>query len=605
MPLGILLAAAWLEMLTPAEIATEIGQSIDFLETDLRDVPERQRSMRAVFDYSWNLLTERERDAFQGLSVFRGGFTRQVAKEVAGASLRELMALVNKSLLWRDPGGRYGVHELLRQYAAERLGEAPAEEKAARDRHCTHYAGFLQGREADLIGRNQKQALAEIGAEIENVRAGWDWAVTQGRVEEMDRSLDSMAEFYHIRAWFQEGEETFARAARRLAEEQESAAALTGARAQEGIVDRESRTVLGKVLSQQGWFCSWLGLVEKSNELLQTSLAIFRDLGARREMAYALYDLGVNALIWETWEDGKPLLLEGLAIFKEIGDRRGIALSLGSLGQVAIVQGEYRTAKQLHQGSLTIFRELGNQRGIADSLDHLGYTTWALGKYGVAKQLHQESRALHEEIGGQYGIAGSLSLLAIDACGLGEYGEAKKLFRESLAIYKEIGISGEEGVLGDLGEVANVLGEYAEAIQLAQESLTLSKKLGDHDGIAWSLRVLGDATCGLEDFPGAKKHFHQALEIATTARMTDFAPLTLVEIARLLAAEGEKERALELLALVLHHPASWQWARDRAAPLVAELEAELSPDVVAAAQARGRARNLEATVAELLAKLGE
>ena len=106
MPLAILMAAAWLEMLSPEEIATEISQVLDFLETDLRDVPERQRSIRAVFDHTWGLLSEPEQVVFQSLSVFRGGFTREAAQRVTGASLRELMALVNKSLLRRTPTGR-------------------------------------------------------------------------------------------------------------------------------------------------------------------------------------------------------------------------------------------------------------------------------------------------------------------------------------------------------------------------------------------------------------------------------------------------------------------------------------------------------------------
>jgi predicted ATPase len=97
MPLAILLAAAWLEMLAPAEIAAEIGKGLDFLESDLHDVPARQRSVRAVFDHSWHLLPERERKVFQALSVFRGGFTRHAAKQVVGGSLRGLRSLVNKS----------------------------------------------------------------------------------------------------------------------------------------------------------------------------------------------------------------------------------------------------------------------------------------------------------------------------------------------------------------------------------------------------------------------------------------------------------------------------------------------------------------------------
>src|SRR5258708_26567468 len=120
-PLGIVLAAAWIGMLELSEIASEIERSLDFLESDLRDLPERQRSLRAVFEYSWNLMSEDERDVFMRLSVFRGGFTREAAQEVSGASLKTLMTLLNKSLLRRDPSGRYDVHELLRQYAEARL----------------------------------------------------------------------------------------------------------------------------------------------------------------------------------------------------------------------------------------------------------------------------------------------------------------------------------------------------------------------------------------------------------------------------------------------------------------------------------------------------
>jgi predicted ATPase/DNA-binding SARP family transcriptional activator/GAF domain-containing protein len=150
MPLAIRLAAAWVEMLTPAEIAVETSQGIDFLETGLRDVPERQRSVRAIFDHSWKLLAEREREVFQALSAFRGGFTREAAQEVAGASLRELRILVDKSLLHRTPAGWYEVHGLLRQYAAEKLAATPAAWETTHDRHCAYYAAALQQWDTDL-----------------------------------------------------------------------------------------------------------------------------------------------------------------------------------------------------------------------------------------------------------------------------------------------------------------------------------------------------------------------------------------------------------------------------------------------------------------------
>src|SRR5262249_23565388 len=99
MPLGILLAAAWADMLSLAEISQEIGKSADFLETEQHNVPTRQRSIRSVFDYSWNLLSDDERILFARLSVFRGGFKREAAADIASASLRSLAGLVNKSIL--------------------------------------------------------------------------------------------------------------------------------------------------------------------------------------------------------------------------------------------------------------------------------------------------------------------------------------------------------------------------------------------------------------------------------------------------------------------------------------------------------------------------
>jgi uncharacterized membrane-anchored protein len=156
-----------------------------------------------------------------------------------------------------------------------------------------------------------------------------------------------------------------------------------------------------------------------------------------------------------------------------------------------------------------------------------------------------------------------------------------------------------------LGEIASVLGEYAEAAQLAQKGLVLAEKCRDPTQVPVCLRVLGLAACGLGDVQGAKRYFRQALETAMMVRAIPWVLSVFDGIAMLLAREGERERALELLSLAFHHPACAQANRDRDASLVAQLEAELPPDVVAAAQERGRARDLDATVAELLVELGE
>jgi predicted ATPase len=609
MPLGIVLAAAWVGVLTPVEIASEIGRSLDFLEAELGDLPQRQRSMRAVFDRSWRLLTEREREVFQRLSVFRGGFARQAARQVAGASLRELRSLVGKSLLQRDPQGRYAAHELLRQYAAKRLAEEPEQWEAAKDRHSAYFAAFLQHREGSLRGRDQRRALAEIEAETDNVRVGWHWAVVQAKIEDINRAMDSLVVLYDTHGWFQEKEEILAKAAQMLEEESSgyaqdalqsgarAAVAQGGAGAQQAITSRGRRLVLGRVLAHQGRVCFSLGLTEKGVALLQRSLEILRGLGARREMVFALSTLGESTLLQG---QGKPLCLEGLAISREIGDRVGMEMSLHCLGRDAVLRGEYRAAQRLCQERVAVSREL-DQVLVANSLSDLGYVAWCLGEYRGAQQLHQQSLALSRDMRIQYGIATSLLRLGLDALGLAEYGEARQLFQESLAICQEMGMAWlHTEVLVWQGELANVMGQYSQAERQAQETLSVSKELDDPYLMVLSLGVLGDAACGLGDLRKARECFLQAAETAMKVGVAPLALLTLVGTAQLLAAEGEGERGAELLALVLHHPASWQWAKDRASPLIAQQEAELPPDAWAAAWERGQARGLEATVAELL-----
>jgi tetratricopeptide (TPR) repeat protein len=275
------------------------------------------------------------------------------------------------------------------------------------------------------------------------------------------------------------------------------------------------------------------------------------------------------------------------------------------LGSDATGKGDYGAAKQLFQESLALFRELGNQERITQALGDLGYIAWLLGEYGEAEQLYRESLTLSSEVGDQRGIADALNCLALAGGGLEEHEQAKRMWLESLTIFKEISDPlGEETVLGNLAEFANYQGEYAEAIQLAQECLTISRKIDEPSGIAWALSVLGDAACGLRDLPGAKRYHHQALQVVATIRQPFYIPRHLVGIAALLAAEGESERALELLAMFSHHPTTWYWMKHyRAKPLVAALEAELPPEVFAAAWERGRTRDLDATVAELLDEL--
>src|SRR6266545_5842551 len=139
----------------------------------MRDVPERHRSARAVFEHSWELLTTEEQALFKQLSVFRGGFTFQAAEHIAGATLGTLARLVDKSLLRAERDGRYDMHELLRQFAAEKLDADAGAEERTRERHSAFYLAWLQRKEPELKGRQQLHALDEVEREFENVRGAW------------------------------------------------------------------------------------------------------------------------------------------------------------------------------------------------------------------------------------------------------------------------------------------------------------------------------------------------------------------------------------------------------------------------------------------------
>jgi predicted ATPase len=166
-------AACWLEVLPPEEIAEEITQNLDFLESQLQDLPPRQRSVRATFEYSWKRLTAAEQEIFMKLSAFRGGFTREAAREVAGATAQTLRKLADKSFITMIHDGRYQMHALLHQYGQDRL-QASGMASMATNAHRDYFLTALGDWEADLKGRRQLAALNEIeaGAQERETRNG-------------------------------------------------------------------------------------------------------------------------------------------------------------------------------------------------------------------------------------------------------------------------------------------------------------------------------------------------------------------------------------------------------------------------------------------------
>ena len=189
---------------TFVEIAAEIERGLDFLESSMQDVPDRQRSMWAVFDYSWKMMSSREQATFPKLSVLRGRFSREAAKRIVGITARDLIGLVSKSLIQHSPNGRFDLHPLLQQYATKILIEQDFCHKV-RDAYCAYFAAVLQDLGESMIGRRQQQALTVLDADFDNAWAAWEWAVEHSLIEQIDQALVGLAIFLTRQLRFDEG----------------------------------------------------------------------------------------------------------------------------------------------------------------------------------------------------------------------------------------------------------------------------------------------------------------------------------------------------------------------------------------------------------------
>jgi len=612
MPLGIELAATWSELLSPAEIAAEIRQGLDFLETDLHNIPDRQRSIRLVFESAWKRLTPTEQQVFQQLSIFRGGFTREAAQTVAGASLRTLMALVNKSLLRPELTGRYRLHELLRQFGTERLAQDPATETAVRDRHCAYFAAFLQRKEVNLQGQQQGQTLAEIEVEVDNARTAWQWAVAQGKLDEIDRAMESLCEYHRIRGRIDEGWRFFDQAAMVLGwggfgavedipdsdtmfDEMMQWLDIPSVREENGD---ERQKLLGKLLARYNrFYCESPGRAWKACQTRQETLQLLSQVGLRREMAWLLRYM---AHVWQTPWQTKALYQQALAIFEEVGDEQGEVETLYRLGWAATQLGDYQEAKQLFQNSLARAKKLDRQDITLFCLYELGYIQWVFGDSQTAQDYCRESIAIATEIGYPNVIAYAQRYLARIAMSQGDLQMAEEYLQDSLAIYEELGLRGMKAeALAELGHVAVNAGDFTTAGQLARDSLALCRELEYRAGQIEPYTVLGEVALALDNFPESETYFQKALQTAIEVWVPSYALHALAGTARLLAAKGEKEKALELATFMIHHPASWKWSKDSIASLISDLETELPSNMVKAAQTWGEEKKLEGVTEEL------
>jgi predicted ATPase/DNA-binding XRE family transcriptional regulator len=553
MPLGIELAAGWVRILSCNEIAREIERGLDFLTVSARDIPARHRSMRLVFDHSWRLLTEEEQRVLLRLSVFRGGFRREAAEAVAGATLSMLSTLVTKSLIRRSGAGRFDLHQLIRQFAAEHLAERPEEQRATQAYHGRFYLNYFSQAEGRLCSSAQLEALAELSAEMDNFRAAWDWSVIHGDYSLIEQTMRMFWILYDARGWFQEGLDMLGHAVDALE-------MVHG----HSPSDRTDQVALGHFLINRAWFAYRLANYEQSQAMLERSLEILRPLNEPRVLVESITYLGELMEVTGNYARALQLYSEGLEVATAIGDQwiRGVCLILAN-GPAAFIHGKVKPEHAYLglQGAVAEWRHIGDPRLTAFGLRILSQSAFTLGRYDEARLAMEESVALNSSVGDRWGLGSAYRGLGMVAQAQGRHQQALVIFRESLDIFTELGGS---------WWVARVLAE-----------------------MSWSIFALGNDA-------EAEHIWRESLRIASDIRGTPVALEALAGFASLQVKRGDLENALELLLLVLNHPAGFPETRNRLANLRADLEPQMTSQQVEMALRQAQAKTLETAVDEIL-----
>jgi predicted ATPase/class 3 adenylate cyclase len=540
MPLGIELAASWTSVLSCAEIADEIEGSIDFLTTSMRDVPERHRSLRAVIDQSWRLLTDDQRSAFSRLSVFRGSFDRGAALAVTGADLGLLSELVSKSLLRRPDFGRFELHELLRQYAAEQLRLAPAEEAVARERHARHYGAMLLDRQSALMGVDMAVARDELRGDLDNLRAAAEWVLTEPDERAALEVLQAFNAFLWMHAWY-EGAETLERLERTAGFDGEDPASASAVALAAAIY----RIAIG----------ARLGYDPEAEELAIRCVPILRARNMEPELANCLCSMGMWGTYRDVYAEAAAFSAEGAELAKVAGDGIAECGGLMDLGFARLLMNDLEAAREAFNAAHAASARLGNPILRAYAIGKLGLLADAEERFGDALRLHLEAHDLFASVGESAGLGYALSRASMSAFGLGDYSEALRLARAGYEAFSE----------------------------------------SNHRwGLITALCRIGFAALALGDGAEACERFEVALERAHAAQAVSLELLALSGIGACLATDpAEEERAAITLTFALGHeqlPASYAIA---ARPALDRLEAELSAEQLAAVREASAAATLE------------
>ena len=550
LPLAIELAASWARMLSTHEIAIELEKSLDLLETRKLDLPQRHRSIKEVFDHSWQLLTENERELLMKLSVFQGGVTREAAIKVTGASLFLLSSLVDKSLLRHSKNpDRYDLHELIRTYAFTQLQNNPSEEEDTSLKYAIHYADWIQSLEWELKSPRQTQTSQIIRADTCHWHCVWHWAADNQRLDLLRRMSMTLYWYFEVNGYYDEAISAFKAAGDGLR--------LHGAPA--SLKNPNERSTFAYLVDSYGWFEFRKGNVELAVSIFTESL----DIASEHNDSEAMYSIYINwgylSLFTGEIEEARRLTVESLR-YGQVLKPWHQAVSLSVLGIVAYQKENLQDAYQQLSESLKLWRSVGDPRGLVFTMIYMGMTDIGLQNYSGAISILQESNQIAEKNKDRWAHAFGLDLIGLALASQSQNEEALGYFKKGIILYNEIGDQLN-------GALANIhMGEAYAALQLRDE---------------------------------AKKLYLEVYEKAKVNNWTQLLLKTLishVEMTKDLPYEAKLTVALN----ILEHTAITPYLRRHCETVINDAKANLSDETIKATEELAKEKSPEQWAQELL-----
>ena len=571
LPLGIELATSMLSMLSCTALADELAEGLEFLTVETRDLPREQRSLRAVFERSWRLLSSQEQSLLAMLSIFPTTFGRDAAKVIAGATLSLLMRLINQSLVGNVSDDRYTIHRSIREFGQEKLAQWPTAAETSHSQHACYYLGFLAQKEPGLMGSEGALTAKQILVEIDNVRAAWRWAVTYQMVAELVLGLRALFLFQEQLGLFTDAFDLYTYALRGLLPCRET---LQRTPAGDAI-----NILIGRLYTYLGWSNARLGHLLEADAAFRSGFSILQQGGYLTETVACLTLWG-GTVKERNLHEAQALLNKALDIVHSakpdtIREHTKVVLHL-LFGETKCVFGDYVDAKRLVTDGYMLSKQLDWSWGLVNGCKIGGFVELYLGNYAVAETLFRDCIALANQED-QKVVLAEATLFLGDALRLQErLDEAQQCFVESQQLAEE---SQFDLILSQVcwmqGCLAVQREEYATAKALFTESLATR-----HSNYYTILPTLGWALIGLGELDDAERYFRDVL---TEAQARHCLPVSLDAQAGLayiheICARSTIQthpdvvkKGVHILQSVYRNLGTTQETRDRIAKIAAEL----------------------------------